>query len=53
MFFTVVIGMPIAIFTTLDQGFSAGIYRLVLTLLSAIIAAIVVWSDDIPWPGDR
>lgn len=52
LFFFTVIGMPIAILTDLDRGFSAGIFQSVVAVLSAFIAAIVVWSDDIPWPGD-
>lgn len=51
-FFVVVIGLPIAVATGLDEGASATEFRLGLLLLSAGIAAVVVWSDAVPWPGD-
>lgn len=52
LFFFFVLGFPIVLVTSLDEGSSAGVFQLILIVLSAVIAAIVVWSEDIPWPGD-
>lgn len=51
LFFSLVLGFPIALLTSLDEGSSAAIFQLSLIVLSAVISAIVVWSEDIPWPG--
>lgn len=52
LLFSVIFGMPIAILTSLDEGPLAPVFQLVIIVLGAVIAAIVVWSDDVPWPGD-
>jgi Na+/melibiose symporter-like transporter len=51
-FFLLVLGFPIALVTSLDEGPSADMFQLILIVLSVVVAAIVVWSEDIPWPGD-
>ena len=50
--FVLVIGMPIAVVTSVDEGPSAPTFRGILILCSAVVAAIVVWSEDIRWIGD-
>ena len=52
LLFILVIGMPIAVFTSIDEGPLASTFQTILIILSAVIAAIVVWSDDIQWIGD-
>ncbi|SFS72131.1 hypothetical protein [Halostagnicola kamekurae] len=36
----------------LNDGTINSILQLVIIVSSIIIGAIVVWSDEIPWPGD-
>ncbi len=50
--FVLIIGIPIAVLTSIDEGPMAPGFQFLVTVLSAIIAAIVVWSDDIPCIGD-
>jgi predicted permease len=50
--FLLVIGMPIALFTSIDTGPSAGPFKAALLVISFFIASVVVWSDAVPWVGD-
>lgn len=52
MLFILVIGMPIAVSTTIDEGALASTFQTAVIILSAVLAAIIVWSNDIPWIGD-
>lgn len=49
--FFLLIGFTIAVFTELDRSETASMFQLVVFMISATLAAIVVWSDAIPWPG--
>jgi hypothetical protein len=46
------LGMPLAIFTSLDEGETAAVFQFVVLLVAAILAAIVVWSEKVSWVGD-
>mgnify|MGYP000406165730 CR=1 FL=1 len=51
-FFFFVLVMPIVIITEVFELPFASIIHAIVLLASPIIAATVVWSEDIPWPGD-
>ena len=52
MLFVLVIGLPIALLTNVDNGPAASLFTNAVIVIAAIVAAIVVWSEDVPWPGD-
>jgi FtsH-binding integral membrane protein len=50
--FFALLGAPLAIFTSFDEGTTAGIFQSVILLVAAVLASIVVWSDTVSWVGD-
>lgn len=51
--FWVLISLSIAVVTTVDEGSAASVFQFSILVISAVIAAIVISSDRIPWPGDE
>lgn len=50
--FFLLLGFPIAVFTSLDEGGSARVFQSIILLVAAIFASIVVWSGTVSWIGD-
>jgi hypothetical protein len=50
--FFLLLGMPFAIFTSLDMGRTTTGFQSVILLVAAVLASIVVWSETVSWIGD-
>lgn len=50
--FILFLGMPLSMFTSFDTGGTASLLQSIVLLVAAVLAAIVVWSETIPWIGD-
>lgn len=53
LLFALLLGIPVAFLTTIDQRSPHLALELILLGAASILAAIVVWSDEVPWPGDN
>jgi hypothetical protein len=50
--FTLLLGMPISVLTSLDSGTTGPRFVQAVALVSLVTTSIVVWSETIPWIGD-
>jgi hypothetical protein len=51
---SLLISLPVAIFTNFDEsGYPWTLALVVILLISFVVASVVVWSDRINWIGDR
>lgn len=52
LLFFLLVGVPADVFLPFDDGPFEALVQFVVLAVAAILAAVVVWSDTIPWPGD-